>query len=97
MIVGLFGKPKALKNLQTELLAALVACDMSARLTPEHQQRIATTAPAEVAQAARKAAAAGLAVEARAMLEEKRQNPPKACPPGLSWEDIIQSGIDATT
>ncbi len=87
--------PKTIKTLRLEITAANVACAVSLKADPEHQARIAATAPREISAAASAAATAGQADAAREMLTKALDNPPAACPPGTSWAEIIQGGLDA--
>lgn len=88
-------QPKALKALRTEIAGAHAACTASKRLAPDHQKRVAATAPKEIAAAARAAAQSGHADEARQMLNESLAKPPASCPPTTTWPQIVQAGLDA--
>lgn len=86
-------QPKTIKNLRLEIMAARLACAAPPNAAPDHQARIAATAPREVAAAAKAAAKAGQADAARALLNEELDKPPEACPAGTTWVEIIQGGI----
>jgi uncharacterized lipoprotein YbaY len=85
---------KTMKQLRAELAAAHTACALAPTLSAEHQSKIATTAPREVAAAAKAASAAGQAADARVLLTERLAHPPTACPTGTSWDQIIQAGLN---
>jgi hypothetical protein len=82
-------QPKTLRNLKAEIMAAHAAFSMSAKMPPAQQTKIANTAPREIANAARAAAAAGQADAARELLKTNRANPPSTCPPDTTWEAVI--------
>jgi len=67
---------------------------MSPTLPPDQQAKIASTVPREIAAAARAAAVAGKRDEALSILTRRLADPPKACPTGTSWEEILQAGFD---
>jgi hypothetical protein len=92
--MGLF-QPKTVKDLRIEIVAAHMALSMSSDLPPDHQARIAVTAPSEVATAAAAAAAAGHGIAAKQMLIEQRSRAPRFCPAGTTWLEVIQAGLDA--
>jgi hypothetical protein len=87
-------EPRSIRALRHELGAAHVACAMAPKLPREQQEKIATTVPREIAAAARAAAAAGKGDVARSILTQRLADPPKACPTGTSWEDILRPGFD---
>jgi hypothetical protein len=89
-----FFESKSIRSLHQELIAAHVACAMAIKLPPAQQARIAATAPREIAGAARAAAQSGKGEAARLMLARKMTDPPKACPTGITWEQIIQAGLN---
>jgi hypothetical protein len=91
--VGVF-EPRSLRALRLELGAAHVACAMAPKLPPEQQAKIASTAPRDIAAAAIAAAAAGKGEAALSILARRLADPPKACPAGISWEEILQPGFD---
>src|SRR5579863_270516 len=91
--MGVF-EPRSLRTLRQELGAAYVACTMAPKLPPDQQARIAATAPRVIAEAARAAAAAGKSDAARSLLARRLADPPKACPTGASWDQILQPGFD---
>jgi hypothetical protein len=91
--MGVF-EPRSLRTLRQELGAAYVACTMAPKLPPDQQARIAATVPRVIAEAARAAAAAGKSEAARSLLARRLADPPKACPTGASWDEILRPGFD---
>ena len=61
---------------------------------PTNKRASRPTAPREIAAATRIVAASGKSDVARAILTQKLTNPPKSCPAGISWQEIIQAGFD---
>jgi hypothetical protein len=91
--MGIF-EPKSLRSLRHELRAAHVACTMAPKLPHEQQAKIASTVPREIASAAKAAVAAGKGEAARSILAQRLADPPKACPTGTSWEEILRPGFN---
>jgi hypothetical protein len=67
---------------------------MAPRLPREQQAKIASTVPRDIAWAARIAVDAGKRDAARSILAQRLADPPKACPAGTSWAEILQPGFD---
>lgn len=92
--MGLFGKPRTIKKLDMEIMAARVALSMIDKLPPDHQQRVLATAPQEIAQAAKAAAVAGQGEAARTLLAGARAKAPSSSAADR-WPEMIDVAIAA--
>lgn len=92
--MGLFGKPRKLKQLDHEVTAARIALSMFDRLPADKQQHVLVTAPREIRDAAMAAAGSGHAVAARDMLTEARAQAPKSSA-AERWPGIVDSALAA--
>lgn len=92
--MGLFGKPKPLKQLDYQLLVARGSFQVWPTLAQPNRERVLTLAPRAVQEAARAAARAGYAAEAREALQRAKTAPlPEIA---AEWEELITSSIAAT-
>ncbi|HMS71740.1 MAG TPA: hypothetical protein PKB03_01780 [Baekduia sp.] len=90
--MGLFGKPRELKRLDERLVAGRIALSMIDRLPEDQQQRALATVPGDIVDAAGRAASAGHADGARAMLTKARETPPQSSAADR-WPAIIDGAL----
>jgi hypothetical protein len=93
--MGLFKRtPTEIKQLEQEIITAKVALGLASKLDDAHQSRVIETATSSVRNAAKLAAAAGHADEARAALE-KRATPPNDPVGSEAWPVVVAEGLAA--
>ena len=90
--MGLFGKPKQLKNLDQQLTAARISFGLFEKLPPDRKQHLLDTAPSMIAKATADAVGAGHAASAKEMLDQaSRQTPSGATE--TQWQTALASAL----
>jgi hypothetical protein len=90
--VGLFGKPKQLKNLDSKLAAGKMSFALFARLPEQNRQHFLDAGPQELSEAVAAAVRAGHADSARQMLDQAASQ----TPPGATqeqWQTFLAGGL----
>ena len=90
--MGLFGKPKQLKNLDSNLAAAKMSFALFARLPEQNRQHFLDAGPREVSEAVAAAVRAGHADSARQLLDQAASQ----APPGATeeqWQAFLADGL----